>query len=427
MVRAVNSRFTVLFFILLFLSPVTAASENTSDSAPAGQVSPATQIIRLFIPTARMIHSDQINDQINGPGGDVIFGTSFGLSTFNGTWSTRHRDLNNISRGLMDDYITAVEYDHQGRLWIGYSGGIQIYNGNYYESIRDQQLLKETRITDLQRWDNDMWIATGHAGIHRYRDGNWTWFQPVTTGGPGFYEIHGMALDHMRNSSLVIATDHEGLWIVRSPDDPVRFELLSGKDDAYGLMQQVRQDPQGGVYFYNASMVVHYDTGTGFTPVLTNHDLTVREISLNDLDAPIDAIDGRVYLATDDGIYTWKHGAVIGHLTRSDGIGTSPVVRTVRTDRENRVWFSTPGYVGYFKEPAQPDVHLGIEIATTPSATIPPVTVAATATASPPPELPASAGILPSFFPPDSPLNIFNPLVDPIVRALRALNVTPGI
>jgi hypothetical protein len=191
-------------------------------------------------------------------------------------------------------------------------------------------------------------------------------------------------------------------------------------------MQQVRQDPQGGVYFYNASMVVHYDTGTGFTPVLTNHDLTIREISINDLDAPIDAIDGRVYLATDDGIYTWKHGAVVGHLTRSDGIGTSPVVRTVRTDRENRAWFSTPGYVGYFKEPVQPYVHLGIEIAASPSATTPPVTATATTTASPPPELHPRAGILPSVFPPDSPLNIFNPLVDPIVRALRALNITPG-
>lgn len=424
MARAGNSRFTVLFFIVLFLSPVTAASENLSVSATTGII-PApstTESIRLFIPTARMIHSDQINDQINGPGGDVIFGTSFGLSTFNGTWSTRHQDLNNISQGLMDDYITAVEFDHLARLWIGYSGGIQIYNGNYYESIRDQQLLKETRITDLQRWDNDMWITTGHAGIHRYRDGNWTWYQPATTGGPGFYEIHSMALDPAKDS-LILATDHEGLWIVRSPEDPVRFELISGKDDAFGSMQQVRRDPLGGVYFYNATMVVHYEDGTGFTPVLTNHDLTFREISINDLEA---AIDGRVYLATDDGIYTWEDGGVVGHLTRSDGIGTSPVVRTVRSDKENRIWFSTPGYVGYFKEPTQPDALIGIEIAASPAVTTLPATMTVTAVPSPTPDLHPGAEILPSFFPPDSPLNIFNPLIDPIVRAIRALNVTPG-
>jgi hypothetical protein len=419
MVRAVNSRFTVLFFIVLFLSPVIAASQNPSVPATMGsiQAQPTTAIIRLFIPTARMIHSDQINDQINGPRGDVIFGTSFGLSRFNGTWSTLHRDRNNISQGLLDDYITAVEYDHQGRLWIGYSGGIQIYNGNYYESIRDQQLLKETRITDLQRWDNDMWITTGHAGIHRYRDGNWTWFQPMTDGGPGFYEVHGMALDPASNS-LVLATDHDGLWVVRSPEDPVRFDLINGKDDGFGSMQQVRRDPLGGVYFYNASMVVHYDAGTGFTPVLTTQDLTFREISINDLEA---ATDGRVYLATDDGIYTWEDGGVVGHRTRSDGIGTSPVVRTVRSDKENRIWFSTPGYVGYLKEPAQPEALIGIEIATSPVIPMLPATMTPTAVPSPTLDLHADAEILPSFFPPDSPLNIFNPLVDPIVRAIHAL------
>ncbi|MEI6457142.1 MAG: two-component regulator propeller domain-containing protein, partial [bacterium] len=157
-----------------------ALSENSSglsrDNVTLGEPVPYT--IKLFIPTALMIHSAQITDMINGRRGEVIIATSFGLSTYNGSWSTRHINLNNISEGMMDDYVTAVEYDHSGNLWIGYSGGLQINNGIYYQSIRDQQLLKETRIHDLQRWDDDMWIATGHAGIHRYRDGTWTWFQP---------------------------------------------------------------------------------------------------------------------------------------------------------------------------------------------------------------------------------------------------------
>jgi ligand-binding sensor domain-containing protein len=370
-----------------------------------------------------MIHSDQINDQINGFNGDVIFGTSFGLSTFNGTWNTRHRNRNNISEGLMDDYITAVEFDNRGRLWIGYSGGIQIYNGNYYESIRDQQLLKETRITDLQRWNDDMWIATGHAGIHRYRDGNWTWFQPMTPGGPGFYEIHSMALDPA-GGNLLLATDHEGLWIVRSPDDPVHFELVSGAADAYGLMQQVRRDPLGGVFFYNNSMVVHYDPATGFTPLLTTRDLTDQDISINDVDA---VTDGRVYLATDDGIYIWENGAIVRHLTRYDGIGTSPAVRTVRLDGEGRAWFSTRGYVGYFKEPGKTDAGIGIEMATTPAVTTPVVTLSVMPEPRRSPVLPSTTEIQPSFFPPDSFLHIFNPVIDPIARALHALNITPGV
>jgi ligand-binding sensor domain-containing protein len=369
-----------------------------------------------------MIHSDQINDQINGVNGSVLFGTSFGLSAYNGTWSTRHRDRNNISEGLMDDYITAIEFDNRGRLWIGYSGGIQIYNGNYYASIRDQQLLKETRITDLQRWDNDMWVAAGHAGIHRYRDGNWTWFQPMTNSGPGFYEIHSMALDP-GHGHLLLATDHEGLWIVRSPDDPVRFEPISGENDPYSLMQQVRRDPLGGGYFFNSTMLVHYEALNGFTPVLTTGDLTDHEISINDLDA---APDGRVYLATDDGIYIWGDGAIIRHLTRYDGIGTAPAVRTVRLDGEGRAWFSTRGYVGYFKEPGETDAGIGIEMATTPGVTSPVVPATATPVPHSPEFLPPATAIQPSFFPPDSFLSLFNPIVDPLARALRGLKIPPG-
>jgi len=416
-----NSRFAVLFLIFLCITPAPAATLNSSISNATAFIQQSTQTtVRLFIPTGDMIHSDQINDQINGFNGDVIFGTSFGLSTYNGTWSTRHRDRNNISQGLMDDYITSVEFDNQERLWIGYSGGIQIYNGNYYESIRDQQLLKETRITDLQRWDNDMWIATGHAGVHRYREGNWTWFQPMTTGGPGFYEIHGMALDPA-SGDLLFATDHEGLWIVRSPDDPVRFEMINGRDDTYGMMQQVRRDPLGGVYFYNASMVIHYDTATGFTPLLTIGDLTDHQISINDVDA---ALDGKVYLATDDGIYIWEDGVIVRHLTRYDGIGTSPAVRTVRLDGEGRAWFSTRGYVGYFKGPEKMDEQIGIEMATTAAVTTPVVTATTTPGPGQKPPLPSTTETESSVFPPDSFLHIFNPLVDPIARALHALAIT---
>ena len=227
MVRTVNSDTFLLFFVLLLILPMTTADDNTTVPVPAAEdtVEKDSYTIRLFIPTQRMIHSDQINDLISGAHGETIIGTSFGLSTYNGSWSTRHRNLNNISEGLMDDYITAVELDGEGNLWIGYSGGIQIYDGRTYRSIRDQQLLKETRIKDLQRLNSDMWVATGHAGIHRYRGGTWTWYQPMTRNGPPFYEVRSMALD-VSSQTLVIVTEVEGVWSMQiTGDRPVFREI----------------------------------------------------------------------------------------------------------------------------------------------------------------------------------------------------------
>ena len=163
--------------------------------------------------------------------------------------------------------------------------------------------------------------------------------------GPGFYYVNSMALDTSSNYNyMMIATDGNGLWVLKSPDDPVHFDLLASPYSTFGLLQQVRQDPEGGVYFFNDSAVVHYSPEHGFTPILSVHDLTNANIDINDI-----AADryGKLYLATDNGIYIWENGAAERNINGADGIGPSPVVHTINIDAENRVWFSTQGYVGY--------------------------------------------------------------------------------
>ncbi|MFA4860008.1 two-component regulator propeller domain-containing protein [Methanoregula sp.] len=355
-----TAAFTLI--LILLISPVTA---DASGSLGGVSNQPATvttdYTIQLFSPTASMIHSDQIKDLINGPwGNEVLIATSFGLSSYNGSWETRHANLNNVSAGLLDDYITAMEYDADGNLWLGYSGGIQIFNGRYYQTIRDQQLLKDPRINDLQRWNNDIWIATGNSGIHRVHKGTWTWFQPMTETGPGFYEIDSMVVDPATNA-LVIATTKEGLWIIRSPEEPIRFEQLAGKNTIYGSMDHVRKDPMGGVYFFDQSSVAHYGADAGFAPVLTTSDLSKSAVMINDISA---GPDGKLYIASDDGLFIWKNGKIYRHLTRFEGIGTSSAVRTVNVDALNRVWFSTKETIGYYIDTTEPDNLIQIVLVT---------------------------------------------------------------
>jgi ligand-binding sensor domain-containing protein len=418
MVRTARSDFFLILFLVLITIPASAEADNTTllSDTPADPDPQAPYTIQLFIPTQRMIHSDQINDLISGPGGETVIGTSFGLSTYNGSWSTRHLNLNNISEGLMDDYINAVEMDGEGNLWIGYSGGVQIYDGNAYRTIRDQQILKETRIKALQRWNNDMWIATGHAGIHRYRNGVWTWYQPMTRNGPGFYEVRSMGLDAV-HATLVIATEVEGLWTLQVPDDQPTFVEIASRYSTYGFLEQVKPDPdpRGGVYLYNKSMVVHYDPERSFIPVLTSSDIAPGGVSINDITA---APDGRLFIATDNGMVIWKDGGVTTHLGRFEGMGTSPVVRTVSIDAKNRVWFSSKGYVGFYADQAASVIPIEM---VTPAPTNS-VTPSPTQTQVPAP-VPVQPAITraPSFFADDSFLNFLNPIIDPIAKALRAI------
>jgi hypothetical protein len=406
----------LLFFLFLVCTGAAAGPADEALVTPAATPVPFT--ITLFIPSPETIHSDMILDQVNTPEGGVLFGTSFGLSQYNGTWSTRHINRDNITEGLMDDFVTAVEYDRNGNVWIGYPGGIQVYNGQYYQTFRDQQLLKDPRIQDLQRWHDDIWVATGHSGIHRYREGTWTWFQPMSEDGPGFYEIKSMTIDPA-SDSLVIATVDEGIWIVKSPDDPVRFEQIAQKDGSYTGLEQVRRDPLGGVYFFNDTTVVHYSAKNGFEPVLMVQDLSMEAISINDLAA---SPDGKLYLATDNGIYVWSNGTNYRHLGRFEGIGTSFGVRTVWIDAKNRVWFSTGGHVGFYREITGLQGQIQIEI----------VTLATTAPAPSSPGTTMTARATPSITPrPDagtSPGNEgLSPVLDPILRALNAILAKFGL
>jgi hypothetical protein len=409
---------TLILFLIL-LSPVAAAPLNDSNPAPeiyTETSGPEPFTIILFIPSSNMIHSDQVLDQVNTlDGNGVLFGTSFGLSLYNGTWSTRHINRDNISEGLMDEFITAIEYDHGGNLWIGYPGGIQIFNGISYQTLRNQQLFKDTRIQDLQRWHDDMWVATGHSGLHRFRDGTWTWFQPMTRTGPGFYEIREMVLDTHSNS-LIFATADNGLWIVRSPDNPVMFEQIAPKYGSNGLMTHVKRDPNGGVYFFNDTSVLHYSPDAGFIPVLTAKDLTMATIEINDLSA---GPDGIVYLATDDGIYFWKNGGIVKHISRFEGIGTSEIVRTVTIDSRNRVWFSTNGYVGYYLEQAGPQKPLRIEIVTPQTESVP---INQTGVLTP-----ARTSPIPADAAPEAPTGGLAPVIDPVLHALSTILSKLGI
>ncbi|MEN6395154.1 MAG: two-component regulator propeller domain-containing protein, partial [Methanoregula sp.] len=167
---ALHMRYELFFGLLLIfcLLPVTAVAEDIPGTPSSFSDEHSSSSIHLFRPEAGSIHSATINNIINGPHGEVLFATAFGLSVYNESWSTRHINRDNFSAGLLDDYVTALEYDSSGNLWIGYTGGIQVYNGHDYQVIRDQELLKSLWIRDLQRWNDDMWVATGNTALHRY-------------------------------------------------------------------------------------------------------------------------------------------------------------------------------------------------------------------------------------------------------------------
>lgn len=345
MLTALPMRFNLAWYFLVAICILPVTVIAGADSSPASGSAELPSGIFLFRPTSDSIPSTQINDIINGLHGEVLIATPLGLATFNDSWSVRHINRVNFSRGLLDNFVTSVAYDKDGNLWIGYAGGVQIYNSRDYTVIDDQQLLKSLQIRALQRWDDDMWVATGNAALSRYSDGSWTWFEPFSVGGPGFFEADSLALD-TATDTMFVATNHEGLWEVSKTERTVTFSEVADQNDQYGLLDHVRRDPTGGVYFFNTTELVHYDPVGGFEPVIFSADINQGVNTINDVAG---GTDGSIYVATDNGIYVWQNGTISHHFGVFQGFGTnSPNTKTVFIDAENRLWFATPDTIGYY-------------------------------------------------------------------------------
>jgi sugar lactone lactonase YvrE len=250
--------------------------------------------------------------------------------------------------------VLSVEFDAEGSLWIGYGSGLQCYDGRLYHVFADVARLKDPVVRDLQRWGEDLFVATGSSGIHRIRNGAWTWYRPFGESGLKCNSVSAMAVD-AANDRLVVSSLTGGLWEVRDHTDPIRFSPVERTGNRYSLLNEVRTDPQGGCYAFNESLIVHHSTSEGFTEVLRADRISPTVHRINDCAA---ASDGTLWIATDDGLVGWRDGELVAHLERKDGLGVSSYVRTVFVDLSGRCWFSTPGFIGVYTGTAEIDTHL---------------------------------------------------------------------
>ncbi|MBN1195605.1 MAG: hypothetical protein JXA08_09735 [Methanomicrobiaceae archaeon] len=307
---------------------------------------PACAGLVLFVPGSDSVSTTSIRDMADGPDDRVIFATDNARSEYNGTWSIHHWQFGDIGLSPMSDFVTAVECDSDGNLWIGYPCGLQVYDDGSYTTIRDQQLLKNLAINDLQARGDEMWVATGNAGIHRYSGGTWTWFKPHAPGSPGCYTVKDMAVDY-DTGRLYAASENDGIWVLDESEGSTEFYELFDHGQRITGIHGIGSDVCGGVFFYNRTHLFLYREGSDVEILVSIAEAPLGSNEINDADQ---TSRGMYVIATDGGISGWQDGSFILHLDRTDGIGTN-LVKFIAVDSADRIWFANPFYhVGYYRE-----------------------------------------------------------------------------
>jgi ligand-binding sensor domain-containing protein len=74
--------------------------------------------------------------------------------------------------GLPVDFAVSVLATHDGKLWVGSSCGLSLFDGNRFKSYTEKDGLANTCVWALAEDHNhDLWIGSYHGGLFKFRDG----------------------------------------------------------------------------------------------------------------------------------------------------------------------------------------------------------------------------------------------------------------
>lgn len=305
---------------------------------------PVSAAIVSFIPESGSISSLDVRDIAESHDGTVVFATTNGLSLFDTDWATIQEQPWKYETGLKDDYIQALEFDAKNTLWLGFPGGLQVFNGTDFSRVGIDEFFYTMNIHAILRNDDSIWIATGNSGLSRSIGGRWIWMRPFTETGPGAYFITAMAKDHA-TGDIILTSRMNGVWKGRSEGLNATFTPVPLNEDEYGIITGVVDYPFGGVILFNKEHILHYRESSGITSIITPDTFGYEVTRIND----VAVTENGIYLiGTDNGLYAFFGNEILLHLTRNiDEISNNEVTK-VFADTTGRWWFITKGEAGYY-------------------------------------------------------------------------------
>lgn len=120
--------------------------------------------------------SDDVKLVLQDQYGYMWFGTSNGLSKYNGYEFTNYQNFENDSTSISNSFITAIEEDIYGDLWIGTRNGLNKLNRDqgtfqrFYAKKGSVNQLQDNYIKDLLADSSGiLWIDTYEGYLHKYR------------------------------------------------------------------------------------------------------------------------------------------------------------------------------------------------------------------------------------------------------------------
>lgn len=258
-------------------------------------------------------------------GGDRWFGTTDGVSRFDGEGWTQYTTAD----GLADNRVYAVAVDAQDRKWFGTHKGVSRFDGSSWQTFTSGQGLANNLVRALAAGPGGvLWVGTDGGGLSRFDGQGWT----TWTTGDGLISNHIWALQVDGAGRVWIGTD-AGVSLFTGVDW-TSYRVADGL--AAPFVRGIAQDATGALWFATQGGGLSRLDGVGWQTFGTAQGL----------------LDAGVYAVVTDSTGTVWAGSAKG-LNRFDGTtwkgiplsGTLPdnYVTAIVRDGADNIWFATPG------------------------------------------------------------------------------------
>lgn len=236
-------------------------------------------------------------------------------------------------------YINYLMEDSHGRIWLAcdYGVGYMDQDGEF----TDLNYLKSTNSVEkvIEDFEGNFWLASSREGVSKL---NPSIYKNITASLGEMNQVNGVTL----LDGLIYIASSGGIDILEQESlQPLENELTVRYEGGY--IRCVQKDLEGNLWFssYTEDGLIKYTPTTG--EIKTFHE--ENGIDYSRIRSTMSASDGKIWVATGNGVYVIEDDVVIDYFGTEEGIQNLEIL-TISEDAEGRVFVGTDGSGVYIIE-----------------------------------------------------------------------------
>ncbi|HED06304.1 MAG TPA: hypothetical protein ENI61_06445, partial [Ignavibacteria bacterium] len=238
--------------------------------------------------------------------------------------------------GLLQNTIRSLMQDDFGRLWIGTSEGLSIFDGTDFSNYTQNNGLNGSVINSFFKIDSTtMWVSVIGGGISIFHKSKLQKDEVVRIikGKKYFLDNTINAIFKDSRGRIWFCTDSGiTMWSNQNPDNSIIHNFNSKNDPYKMFIYSVTEDNNGNIWFGSNHGLIKYD----------NHKFKFIKGIPRIVNVVKAYRDNKIWLGTDKGIFIYQNG-IFKRLFKNKNIYSSEV-NDIYKDKDGDLWFvSTEG------------------------------------------------------------------------------------